>query len=388
MCYNNEKRLELITSAFYSKRESFLYCLEDIKEQIDKKGRDFDFLIFSVHPSYNINNINNTIKKVFKTDNFMAFHSVDAFIDNEIVEKGVGAYAIKFEKKGKINKFYIEGYNEKNAAKTAEYLNKNKDKFHLIFAAHKDVEVNTFIENISKNLNYSPVNNIAGGVASGYEVNEELRTMLFISDKIIKEGLVILSFENVKGEIGISLGYTPYGITYKIVKAEGNKVYLVDDGKSFCYIVKKLLRGIENPDKRYLWYVPIYVLIAKNSYVSAIRTIKDVKDGYVEFFANIKEGDYFKLSFATYNELLASNEKTANKLITTLNNPEISFNFSCIARQYILEDHQKDEIKIYTKVFDTHLFGFFTFGEIAPDIKYKKLMFYNETSIPVIMKEI
>jgi len=378
----------LITRSFFSKKETFLYCLEEIKEQIEIKFKSFDFLIFSIHPSYPVSDINRSIKKVFKTDNFIVFHAIDSFVDNEILEEGVGVYVIKFERKGKINKFYIDEFNKINAFKTAKYLNENKDKFHLIFATHKDIEINKFIENISKELNYTPVNNIAGGVASGYEIDNELRTMLFMGDKIIKEGIIILSFENVKGEVGISLGHTPYGITYKITKAKDNKLYLVDEGKSFPYMIKKLLKNIENPDIRYLWYVPIYVLTDKNSYVSAIRTIKDIKEDFVEFFANIKEGEYFKLSFATFEELLASDERIANKLIKKLNNPEFSFNFSCVARQYILEDHQKDEINIYTKTFNTHLFGFFTFGEIAPDIKYKKLMFYNETSIPVIMKEI
>jgi len=378
----------LITRSFSSNKKSFLYCLEEIKEQIEIKCRTFDFLIFSIHPSYPVNDINRSIKKVFKTDNFIAFHAIDSFMDNEILEEGVGVYVIKFERKGEINKFYIDEFNKINAFKTAQYLNENKDKFHLIFAAHKDIKVNNFIENISKELNYYPINNIAGGVASGYKINNELRTMLFVSDKIIKEGIIILSFENVKGEVGISLGYTPYGITYKITKAKDNKLYLVDEGKSFSYMIKKLLKNIENPDIRYLWYVPIYVLTDKNSYVSAIRTVKNIKENCVEFFANVKEGHCFKLSFATYNELLASNEKIANKLIKKLNNPEFSFNFSCIARQYVLEEHQKDEINIYTKTFNTHLFGFFTFGEIAPGIKYKKLMFYNNTSIPLIMKEI
>ena len=378
----------MITRSFYSKKEAFLYCLEEIKEQIQIKCQNYDFLIFSINPSYQISDVNSTIKKVFKTDNFIAFNAIDSFVDNNILEKGVGAYVIKSEKKGKINKFYIEGYNKENAIKTANYLNENKHMFHLIFAAHKDIEVNSFIENISKKLNYSPIDNIAGGVASGYVVDNELRTMLFTEGKIIKEGLIILSFENVKGEVGISLGYTPYGITYKITKAKDNKLYLVDEGKSFSYIVKKLLKGIKNPDNRYLWYVPIYVLENKNSYVSSMRAIKDVKYDYVEFFANLKEKEYFKLSFATFDELIESDEKVANSLLKKLNNPEFSFVFSCVARQYILEEHQKDEVKAYTKIFDTHLFGFFTFGEIAPDIKYKNLMFYNETSIPVIMKEI
>jgi len=80
----------LITRSFFSKKEAFLYCLEDIKEQIEAKSQEYDFLIFAIHPSFQINNINNTIKKVFKTDNFIGFHAVDAFINNEIVEEGVG----------------------------------------------------------------------------------------------------------------------------------------------------------------------------------------------------------------------------------------------------------------------------------------------------------
>ena len=58
-----------------------------------------------------------------------------------------------------------------------------------------------------------------------------------------------------------------------------------------------------------------------------------------------------------------------------------------MARQYVLEDKQEEEIKTYTNIFNAHLFGFFTAGEIAPNIKKDKLMFYNETSIPVILKE-
>ena len=377
----------MITRSFSSNKEAFLYCLEDIKEQIERKCQGFDFLIFSIHPAYQINDINTIIKKVFKTDNFIAFNSIDSFVDNKILEKGIGAYVIKFEKEGKINKFYIEDYNKKNAIKTVQYLNENKDKFHLIFAAHKDIEISNFLENISKELNYFPVDNIAGGVASGYEVDNELRTMLFLENKIIKEGLIILSFENVKGKVGVSLGFKPYGITYQITKAKDNKLYLVDDGKSFPYIAKKILSNIKNPDIKYLWYVPIYVLNEKDSYVSAIRTIKKITQDYVEFFANLKEGHYFKLSFATFEDLLDSDKKVANNLVKELKNPELGFNFSCVARQYVLEDHQEDEINAYTKIFNTHLFGFFTFGEIGPDIKYKKLMFYNETSISVIMKE-
>ena len=67
----------------------------------------------------------------------------------------------------------------------------------------------------------------------------------------------------------------------------------------------------------------------------------------------------------------------------------ISFNsFSCIAREYILANKQKEEVKIYYKIFKAPLFGFFTYGEIGPDKMHKKLKLYNETSLILAIKEL
>ncbi|GAB6044807.1 hypothetical protein JCM11957_04050 [Caminibacter profundus] len=375
------------TCSFFSKKSNFLCCLKDIKKQIDNKFGKYDFLIFSIHSSFNSDNINRTIYEIFNTSNFIAFNTINYFIDNNIIRGGVGVYAIKFERKGNIKTFFIDSLDKSNIQKVADYLNNNKDDFHLIFAAYKNIYNTNFINNISEKLNYSPINNIAGGVASGYKINRELRCCFFVNDAVLKEGVAIVSFENVKAEIGVSLGFKPYGITYKITKAKDNKLYTVDDDKSASYIFSNLLKGIDNPDIRYLWYVPIYVLNENNSDISAIRTIKDIKKDYVEFFANLNEGEYFKLSFSTYKDLLAENKRVAKSMINRLKNPEFSFLFSCVARQYVLEDHQQDEIEIYSKTFNTHLFGFSTFGEVASCMKYKKLKFCNESSIAVIMKE-
>lgn len=372
----------MYVKVFYSKKETFLFAIEEIKEKLKD---DFDYFIFAISPKFNTE-INTTIKKIFKTNNYIAFHSIDSFADNKIIENGVTVLAIKFERNGKISKFVIDDIDDKSSLRAAAYFNNNQDKFHLVFAAHSDGEINSFIEKISQNLHYN-VNNIAGGVASGIEENGKWILNIFTDDLVIEKGLVILSFENVNAHIGVSSGFKPYGITYKITKAEKNRIYVVDDGKNFSYLIKKLFTNIEKPDIKYLWYTPIFVLNNENSYVYATRTIKKITDDYVEFFANVEEGKYFKISFATYKELLKEDKRVAYELSKKCDCPEICFNFSCIARQYVLEDKQEEENIIYTSVFNTHLFGFFTFGEIGPDIKKEKLIFYNETSIPVILKE-
>ncbi len=374
----------MYTKVLSSDKETFLFALEELKEKLERV--DFDFLIFAISPVFNYA-INETIQKIFKTNNYIAFHAIDSFCDNEVQNKSVVMLAINFEKSGKVSKFFVEDIKNEDILKTSDYLNNNQDKFHLIFANYSNGRINSFIEKISKNINYSPVDNIAGGVASGMEVENELILNIFTENKILNKGLIILSFENVDAEVGVSLGFKPYGITYKITKAQNNRIYLVDDGKNFAYMVKKLFTNIENPDIRYLWYTPIYIIDEEDNYISATRTISNITDEYVEFFANIEQGKHFKMSFATYIDLLQEDEKIAKQTIEKLPFPEVCLNFSCIARQYVLEDKSTEENKIYTKTFNTHLFGFFTFGEIGPDVQRNKLVFYNETSLPVIMKE-
>jgi hypothetical protein len=184
------------------------------------------------------------------------------------------------------------------------------------------------------------------------------------------------------------LGFKPYGINYEVTKAKGNKLYNIDDGRSASYIAYKLLDNIGVDDAKYLWYVPLHILNKEGGYTTTLRTIKSITDKYIEFFAPIKEGDFFKLSFATSQELVDEDKRVAREMLKDLEDPEIAFNFSCIARQYVLDDRKKEESQAYMDLFRTNLFGFFTFGEIGADKLNKKLRFYNETSLVVIMKEI
>jgi len=161
----------------------------------------------------------------------------------------------------------------------------------------------------------------------------------------------------------------------------------MDDGKSASYMVTKMLDNIGVSDIRYLWYIPFAIFTKERGYMNSLRTISKITDEYIEFFAPVKEGDFFKLSFATNEDLFAEDARIARTTLRQLRNPEIAFSFSCIARQYVLEEHQEREPKTYMDIFGSNLFGFFTFGEIGFDKAHKHLKFYNETSLITIMRE-
>ncbi|WOE70792.1 FIST C-terminal domain-containing protein [Hydrogenimonas thermophila] len=378
------------TKVYSSSNSSLYLSLKELKESLKKDFENIDFLLFSIHPEYSCD-VNESIQEVFGKIDYAAFYAIDAFKNREITNKAVTVTAFKFEKNTKIKKFWIEDIrnyeNSDSLQQTAQYLNNNHKDFHIILASHAEERFGCFLVKLSENINYNPVNNIIGGISSGMVIDNELRSWQFTNDTTIKNGFLILSFENVEADIGISLGFKPYGITYKISKAEQSKLYTVDGHIKFSEIVKRLQRGIENPDPKYLWYLPLNILDEQDGYVSTLRIIERIEDDYVKLFGPVDEGQHFKLSFATADELINSDIETVNILKEKMKSPDIVFNFSCVARQYILDDKQQKEIEIYADAFDAPLFGFFTFGEIGPDKMHKKLKLYNETSLIIAMRE-
>jgi len=371
---------------FSSKRETFSDALEEIKQKIDTDFGEVDFLFIGLHPSYGVNDVNENIKKRF-TAPYAAFHALSLF-QGENVVKGVVAAVFKFEKNAKVNIFESESLDEETFGKSLEYLNGNTNATHFIIASLSNENFSFFIERLSKRLNYYPVNNIIGGISSGEKINGELRTFQFVGEKVIEKGFVIVSFENVKSYIDISLGFTPYGITYEISKCVRNKIYFVDEDKSFSKILKRLLEGIDDPKPEYLWHLPINIIDDDNGYVSTLRTVEKIENDYVKLYGPVKNRQKFKLSFATKHDLIAEDEKISKRIAKKIKDAEAAFNFSCVARQYVLGESQSKEIKTYLDSFGSDVFGFFTFGEIGPDRMFKELKLYNETSLICVMKEI
>ena len=139
---------------------------------------------------------------------------------------------------------------------------------------------------------------------------------------------------------------------------------------------------MKNPTIQDLWYSPIVIL---NKEKKVVRTFKSIKDGeYVEFFGPVPQKAEVKLSFAVDSMLLEEDKKVANLVKQKLTNIELAFNFSCIAREFILGDFREKESEEYTNILNSSLFGFFTFGEVAGS---DTLDFHNQTSVLVGIKE-
>ncbi len=373
----------MIARTYYTENKVLKFGLEDIYRQFknDYFIDSYDFVIFAINPDYPYQDINYSIKQVLKNDNFVAFNAIDAFCNAEVVA-GIAALFIKFERSGKIDSFYQDNFN--STKDVYKYLLNHKNSLNIIISTPSD-KVPSFLEKLNKKFKNDDIF-LIGGLSSGTFLENGVLAYNYIDNKIIKDGFMVISFDNVEFANGISLGYKPIGPHYKINLAKNNRVYVAEYTDA-SLIAKKLLNGM-NDDITNLWFSPMVVLDDKDGIVDVVRTFKSYKEGeFVEFFGPISNGSYVKLSFATEEMLLNSDKREAEKIKEKLKEIELGFNFSCVARQFALGKRQTEESALYSEFFNSSVFGFFTFGEIGLNKNNTILKFYNQTSLVCGLKE-
>jgi hypothetical protein len=187
--------------------------------------------------------------------------------------------------------------------------------------------------------------------------------------------------------MGVALGYKPVGVAYTITGVSGKGNVAIDNNRSFIHTIDRLTRNIPNFEIRHLWYSPIVLLDEEDESISAVRTFKAIHHDLVEFYTPLKMGARFKLSYAESFDLLQADAQSARDVAHHLPECDLALNFSCIARQYALEDRQTEEAKLYSRLLNAPLFGFFTFGEVGPKREGRGLSIYNQTSLLVGITE-
>lgn len=384
----------MIARNYFSTHPVLRYAIEEIviAYHADPMIDTHDFILIAVAPQYPIEHVSRCVQHHFATDRFLAFHAVDTFSGMKTVS-GIAMCVIAFEREGSIKTLVIEDmidHQDRAVNQTIAYLEANRDATHCFFASHLGGEFSTFIDILEETtVDKTLFSRFIGGACSGtYDpLTKETLTYQATADRVIKHGFVLVSFCGCDCAMGVSLGYNPVGVAYTITGVVNKKIVAIDHNRSFIHTIDLLTRNIPDFEIRHLWYSPLMLLDDQNGYVSVVRAFKAIHHDAVEFFTPLKVGTRFKLSYAEPVNLLQADEDNARSIASQLPSCELALNFSCIARQYTLEDHQKEEAEIYSKLLNAPLFGFFTFGEVGPGKHGIGLKVYNQTSLLVGMRE-
>lgn len=384
----------MIARNYFSTHPVLRYAIEEIivAYHADPMIERSDFILIAVAPDYPLEQVTHLVQYHFMTDRFLAFHAIDAFSGMETV-KGISMCVIAFEREGSIKTLLIEDMiddQEHAVTQTLAYLEANRDATHCFFSAHLGGVFSTFIDALNaKGADKAVFSRFIGGVCSGSEdpLTKETFTHQATADRIIKRGFALVSFCGCESAMGVSLGYKPVGVAYTITGVSGNGSMSIDNNYSFIHTLNRWTQNIPDFEIRHLWHSPIVLLDEEDGSISAVRTFKAIHHDLVEFFTPLKIGTRFKLSYAESFDLLQADAQSARNVAHHLPICDLAFNFSCIARQYALEDRQKEEPQIYSQLLNAPLFGFFTFGEVGPKREGRGLSIYNQTSLLVGITE-
>ena len=363
-----------------------------VRELKEKAPKGFDFALFAISPSYPYQDVPTTIKNEFGGINYAAFNSLSAFENIKIINNGIVGCFFKFNSpKTKVSIFSKGKISATNTTEILKellgFLKSNAENLNIVIGDFVKGEVPVFIEKVGEELLKQKINTslIGGIITTPIKGKKREKGYLFHNGNIIEDGLIIISLSNVDHQIQVSSGVFKKGPVYTVTKCDSFRIYELNKRKA-SYLPKKLLKDIEisEDDKFLLWYTPFGIL-GSNSRIEALRVIKDFTDDYIELWGPIKEGDKLKLSIVLSTELLKDAEETARKLKANFGIADFCFNFSCIAREKVLEQFEEKEIEIYGRLLNAPLFGFFTHGEIAR--KNGTLKVHNLTSVIVAVRE-
>jgi len=366
-----------------------------LEEIADKIGSDFDFIILAVSPKYPFSDVSRVAPVIFNVDcsQCIAFSSIDAFSNTEIVSEGVVATVFKFERKGKIKLSYFSELSgsgfDRQAKELFNKLSFDCDCVNVILGDYSDGKFPFVIRSLSTLIEKEdvPVERVCGGIFSTFiEGKKKEKGYMSVEGRIISGGFLALTFEGFDSTIGLSTGAFKAGPVYSVDRALGYEILFLD-GKPAGLLPKRILSGIGEESVEPLWYTPLVVLNGDGQPV-ALRTFKSFTETSIEVWAPVESGVKVKLSLVVVEEILKDTEFVARRVKEKIGFADVCFDFSCAARQVTLEDKAQEELIIYGREIDAPLFGFFTHGEIAPDLSGRRLELHNQTSVCLVMREL
>jgi len=373
--------------------------------QLVKKGnRNWDYitpkqglkkplvLVFGNRFALEDTNIYNEIKSLFP-DGEIIFGSACAEISSDTVnEDSITITAIEFEKSNFI-------------VKTSNVLNKNLDSYktgrELISQLPKKdlkyifvVSEGSFINGsqLAKGMSASVENNIiiTGGLC-GDDTRFE-KTIAGYNENPKSGEIIAVGFYGDTLDISFSIhgGWVPFGPERIVTKSEGNTLYELD-GKPALDLYKSYLgdKAKDLPSAALLYPLNVTSENEKQPIVRSILNI-DEETNAVILAGDIAENAKVQLMMTNVDNIANASEKAARQALELRETkPDLAMLISCIGRKIVLDQRVEEEIEEVIEVLgnDTTIFGFYSYGEIAPFHGEVACQLHNQTMTITLISE-
>lgn len=256
----------------------------------------------------------------------------------------------------------------------AETLIRKRSKILILFSSGKSVSPDQMLDGV---LSVNPRMPIAGGVAGDNFFNKQ--SYVFCNKRIIKCGVVgiVLNSERLSVHQHWHLCWQPIGKEMTITKAEGTRVYTIDNLPA-NEIYKKYLGA----DGKESIINSIFPLITEKNGIDIVKTPSLIHhDDSIEFLSEMREGEKVRFSYGHVDMILES----VDKLLKEIQKQPVEsiFVYSCTLRRGFLQESAEIETLPLQNIAATA--GFFTHGEFYHIHDTNQLL--NATMTTLVLSE-
>lgn len=336
----------------------------------------------------------NEVKSIFKDGHLVFGSTAGDIISESVDDDSITITAIEFEK----SKFTIKTANIlssgdevgsfKVGKELIEQLPREGLKYVFIVSEGSFINGSHLTEGMNSATNDSLV--ITGalcGDAARFE-----KTVSSYNENP-KEGEIVaigLYGETLEVSFGTNGGWTPFGPEREVTKSKDNILYELD-GKPALDLYKTYLgeKSKELPGSALLYPIKVKTSDERKSIVRTILNIDEEENSMIlagDLFENAK----VQLMMTNVDSIVNAAEIGAiNALEFRKNKPELAILVSCIGRKLVLDQRVEEEVEEVSEVVgkDTTIFGFYSYGEIAPFDGELNCHLHNQTMAITLISE-
>jgi hypothetical protein len=232
---------------------------------------------------------------------------------------------------------------------------------------------------------------ITGGLAG--DGNEFNFTLVGLNGHPEKGKVVAIGFYGKDLQVNHSSngGWDVFGPERTVTKSSGTKVYEIDN-RSAIDLYKIYLGPYINDQRHSTLLFPFSVKLP-GSPTPMARSILEInyKDDCMVFTGDVPVGSTVRFMKASFDKLIDAAANAAHEIQSKsfAKSPKLAILISCVGRKAVLEKQIDDEVDAVSEVFgvDTALAGFYSYGEISPNIINNTCELYNQTMTITTLNE-
>ena len=224
---------------------------------------------------------------------------------------------------------------------------------------------------------------IWGGYSGDHMLNAPVH-YIFDTTEVLYDSVLVTVFigENIFINIDKSIGWEPLGPSFRVTKAEGNRLMELE-GRPASEIYEKFLqidrRRQNNAEEGYA-----FPLLAKYNGEEWLRSAFHIEeDGSLNLHGFVTEGTEIQLSYGNPENIL----RVINQRLETIRQfkPQAILLYSCVVRKAFWDNLVDTEMEPFAQLASTS--GFHTWGEVTRSKSTGEVVEHNVTLLSIAMRE-